>query len=172
MDECPCGSDFPYTDCCAPLIRKTWRPDTAEDMMRSRYSAYVKKEWEYLVNTTYLPEKTPETRSGYEAAGEGISWKNLEIIDTQDGGADASEGTVTFIATYLKNEQEKQLYEKAKFIKKDGGWYYSPKKSQVKNPIKGSSDPVKPYVRQKPKTGRNALCPRRSGKKYKKCCGK
>jgi len=32
--------------------------------------------------------------------------------------------------------------------------------------------PIKPYVREGKKTGRNDPCPCGSGKKYKKCCGK
>ena len=35
MKDCPCGTGFPYTDCCGPLIRGASPADTAEDLMRS-----------------------------------------------------------------------------------------------------------------------------------------
>ena len=57
MKDCPCGSDFPYTDCCGPLIRGTGFADTAEDLMRSRYTAFAKQNWEYLVLTSHPEEK-------------------------------------------------------------------------------------------------------------------
>ncbi|SVD70987.1 uncharacterized protein METZ01_LOCUS423841, partial [marine metagenome] len=39
MKYCPCGTEFPYTDCCGPLIRGASPADTAEDLMRSRFTA-------------------------------------------------------------------------------------------------------------------------------------
>ena len=48
MDICPCGSTRPYADCCGPVISGERRADTAEQVMRSRYSAYVKKELDWL----------------------------------------------------------------------------------------------------------------------------
>ena len=41
MKDCPCGLPSPYADCCGPLIRGTGYADTAEDLMRSRYTAYT-----------------------------------------------------------------------------------------------------------------------------------
>ena len=57
MKDCPCGSNFPYTDCCGPLIRGTSFADTAEDLMRSRYTAFTENNWEYLVLTSHPKEK-------------------------------------------------------------------------------------------------------------------
>ena len=48
MDICPCGSTKPYADCCRPLIAGDRRAETAEQLMRSRYTAYVKKELAWL----------------------------------------------------------------------------------------------------------------------------
>ena len=38
---CPCSSGQTYNDCCAPFHRHESLPQTAEQLMRSRYSAYV-----------------------------------------------------------------------------------------------------------------------------------
>jgi len=48
MDICPCGSARSYADCCGPVIAGAQRAGTAEQVMRSRYTAYVKKELAWL----------------------------------------------------------------------------------------------------------------------------
>ena len=40
QDPCPCGGDR-YGSCCAPLHRGERQAATAEQLMRSRYSAYA-----------------------------------------------------------------------------------------------------------------------------------
>ena len=45
---CPCGSSKLYLDCCARYISGEKLPETAEKLMRSRYSAYVKNELVYI----------------------------------------------------------------------------------------------------------------------------
>ena len=47
---CPCGGGS-YQSCCAPLHRGEQRASTAEQLMRSRYAAFVKGELEYLLAT-------------------------------------------------------------------------------------------------------------------------
>ena len=53
MEDCPCGTGFLYTDCCGPLIRGLSNADTAEDLMRARFSAFSKGTWDYLEKTRY-----------------------------------------------------------------------------------------------------------------------
>ncbi len=38
---CPCGSNKPYTDCCARYVEGNKHAPTAEALMRSRYTAYT-----------------------------------------------------------------------------------------------------------------------------------
>ena len=42
-DICPCGSNVAYNECCLPLIKGDRLALTAEELMRSRYSAYAMK---------------------------------------------------------------------------------------------------------------------------------
>ena len=53
MSDCPCGSNRSYDECCAPLINGERQADTAEALMRSRYSAYVKQNIPYLGETLH-----------------------------------------------------------------------------------------------------------------------
>lgn len=167
MDECPCGSNFTYTDCCAPLIRGVGCADSAEDLMRSRYTAHTKKDWGYLARTTHAGEKPGD----FSAQGGDIQWKRLEIVGSSKGGRGDSEGEVSFIAYYTEDGAEKTLQETSKFLKEDGRWYYCGKRSRAQT-RQAEQAPSKPFVRDQKKVGRNDPCHCGSGRKFKKCCGK
>lgn len=171
MKECPCGSVFPYTDCCGLLIRGSTAADTAEDLMRSRYTAHVVEEWDYLVQTRH-PDERKDLRD-LAIANEGVEWKKLEVLDSQKGGRGDEEGEVTYVATFEKDGKTETLRETAVFLKEEGRWYYCGQRSQPKiaAPTKTSRS-TRPFVRTEAKVGRNDPCPCASGKKFKKCCGR
>ena len=169
MKDCPCGYNFPYTDCCGPLIRGTVPADTAEDLMRSRYTAFSMGEWEYLDRTRHTRDGEPEKTRSSHYRQDNIAWTKLEILGCEDGGQSDEEGKVSFIAHYTENDEDKTLEETSKFIKEDGRWYYSEKLSKVAPAVKATSG--RPFVRDQPKVGRNDPCICGSKKKYKKCCG-
>ena len=102
MKDCPCGSKFLYTDCCGPLIRGTSFADTAEDLMRSRYTAFTENNWEYLVLTSHPEEKKEMARLESTIVDQGAQWKRLEITGTHKGGREDNEGRVDFVAHYVK----------------------------------------------------------------------
>ncbi len=160
MTLCPCGSRNPYSECCKQIISGTLAAQTAEQLMRARYSAYVFAEMDFIFESTH-----PDHREGYDHAGtktwaETAEWQGLEIIDTAKGGDDDSVGEVEFIARFNENGNKREHHEAGQFKRKDGRWYFTEGK----------------MVRQKPltvaKIGRNDPCTCGSGLKYKKCCGK
>ncbi|WP_243372042.1 YchJ family protein [Geotalea sp. SG265] len=160
MNSCPCGSGNTYEACCLPLIDGTILPETAEQLMRSRYSAYVKVETDYILETTH-----PEHRQNFDLKGtkqwaEESLWDGLEIVATTKGGADDRDGTVEFIARYREKGMRKAHHELAEFKKEDGRWLFTD----------GSAVPARPITSNK--VGRNDPCPCGSGQKYKKCCGR
>jgi SEC-C motif domain protein len=162
MDKCPCGSGLAYVECCEPVIKGEKRAETPEQVMRSRYSAYVKTEIDYL-GESLLPEgnKDFDPKSTREWA-ESAEWQGLEIIETNAGGPDDLEGEVEFIATFKQKGQIMKHHELATFKKQGEKWYF----------VDGKAPAPKQYVRTDPKIGRNDPCTCGSGKKYKKCCGK
>ncbi len=158
---CPCGSQKQYTQCCGPVIRGERKASTAEELMRSRYSAYVMHEIEYIARSCVQdPDKNEidleETRKWSEES----TWQGLKIIRTEKGSASDTEGWIDFSATYTRKGLKDVHLEKAHFIQKDGQWLYE----------SGSLIPTT-VVREGAKVGRNDPCPCGSGKKYKKCCG-
>jgi len=167
MKDCPCGMNFPYTDCCGPLIRGVSFADTAEDLMRSRYTAYTQGNWDYLTQTTCSDERADESSVKFEK--ETLEWLGLDILSTRQGNIEDVEGEVTFAAHYSAEGQTEKLHETSKFIKENGRWMYSEKKSTVHTVVSPASS-NKPVRRSAAKVGRNEPCPCGSGKKYKKCC--
>lgn len=57
LTNCYCGSHKSFQDCCEPYIKGIQKAPTAEDLMRSRYSAYVTQAVDYLVATTHISQR-------------------------------------------------------------------------------------------------------------------
>ncbi len=138
--------------------------------MRSRFTAFAKRQWEYLEQTRYPDGRELSAWYKSKFLHEGISWIKLDILSVKNGESTDEEGEVGFVAHYVENGEDKKLQEVSKFIKEDGKWYYCEHESRII-----PSDPApssKPFTRDQPKVGRNDPCPCGSNKKYKKCCGK
>lgn len=161
MELCPCGSQSAYTECCEPLISGRQPAKNAESLMRSRYTAYVKTEINYIHDTLHPSRRQKFNREEAVAWSKKSDWQALEIIKTEAGGPNDDAGIVEFIARYAEKGKRVEHHEVAEFSKIDDRWYFvdgrMPKQAQA--------------VRQGPKIGRNNPCACGSGKKYKKCCG-
>ena len=79
MEPCPCGSQKDYTECCQPLITGEQPADTAEALMRSRYTAHAKKAFDYIFETTYPDSRQASDRQGTAAWSRKLDWQRLEI---------------------------------------------------------------------------------------------
>jgi len=55
---CPCQSSLSYEDCCGRFHSGNMFPETSEQLMRSRYSAFVLKKIPYIVQTTVPSQQT------------------------------------------------------------------------------------------------------------------
>jgi SEC-C motif-containing protein len=160
MDLCPCGSAVSYNECCRPVIKGESAAKTAEQLMRSRYSAYVKKELDYVLTSLH-----PDNRAGYDesstrAWAERAEWHGINIIKTTNGREQDSEGQVEFVVSFTEKGTKQEHHELSTFKKENGTWYFTTGKTMPR-----------PVSRAVPKTGRNEPCPCGSGKKFKKCCG-
>lgn len=146
---CPCGSQQPYQHCCQPLHQGEQHADTAEQLMRSRFSAFAKQDVDYLIHTLHPAQHADSDRQQITTLLSLCQWKALVILDAQ-----ATE--VEFVAFYQENDstQWQQLHERSTFEQIDGQWYY----------VGGTILPAK-------KWGRNDPCWCGSGTKLKKCHG-
>ena len=120
---CPCGSGNTYETCCGQYHLGTL-PPTAETLMRSRYSAFVKGEIEYLKDTTWPANQKQVDEAAYRERSENSIWIGLTIHETEDGLETNIKGTVTFTAKSMVSGQINEQTEKSLFKKKNGRWYY------------------------------------------------
>ena len=116
---CPCGGGD-YDRCCGPLYRGERRARTAEQLMRSRYSAFARGEVDYLLQT----HDQSESRRALRQACRQTQWLGLSILAVDGGGADDLEGTVRFEARH----REGVLVETSLFQRRGGAlageWLY------------------------------------------------
>ncbi len=83
--------------------------------MRSRYAAFVKRDEAYVLRTWH-----PRTRPPRVEFDPGMRWTGLEILDTSEGSAFHTTGTVTFRASHTGGA----LHERSRFERVDGAWVY------------------------------------------------
>jgi len=150
--SCPCGSGDDYRKCCGLYIETGELPGRPEQLMRSRYTAFV------MGNSDYLQQSWHEsTRPEQLRLEQGVVWFGLQIVESQTGSADDNQGWVEFIAKFKGKGRLQVLHERSRFMYEDGRWWYVD--GQLYQPEEAG------------KIGRNAPCPCGSGKKFKHCCG-
>jgi len=122
MIICPCGSQNTYLDCCGAYLQKRLIPKTPLALMRSRYTAFVEKRYDYIRRTMQPPASLKFDKSAIIKRKE--AWLGLEIINTSFHETNPDIGFVEFIARYKLDNQEYAIHEKSEFHFKDGRWYY------------------------------------------------
>ncbi|MFZ3229936.1 MAG: YchJ family protein [Pseudobdellovibrio sp.] len=171
--KCPCGSSENFDKCCGLFLSGKEFPETAEQLMRSRYTAYTKVDVDYIKKTL-----APESRSDFDPKttkdwAEQAKWKGLQIVSTEKGTADDKKGVVEFIATFEQEGVGYDHHEVSQFRKSESGqWLFVDGDAHTHKEGETHEHHKQQTVqRETPKIGRNDACPCGSGKKYKKCHG-
>lgn len=113
---CPCGGAT-YASCCGRYIDGGEPAPTAEQLMRSRYSAYVLRNESYLKATWHASTRPADTIT----QDDGTKWLGLDVRKHVPGG-DAA--TVEFVARYKLGGRAHRLHEVSRFVREDGRWFY------------------------------------------------
>jgi SEC-C motif-containing protein len=123
--------------------------------MRSRFSAYVIKNYEYVLATYGPAQREKISIQQLQDSAAGTHWLKLEILKVTQS---SKLGTVEFIASYCLDSDAEfyRMHEHSTFEKVDGKWFY------IKGIMKDKSGKYLP--------ARNEICPCGSDKKFKKCC--
>ena len=116
---CPCGTGAPYGRCCGPLHRGERPAVTAEQLMRSRYSAYAVGDGGYLLRSWGAA-----TRPRHVAIDTETTWTGLRILATTGGAMLDADGTVTFEAHHRTADRDGVVRERSRFEREDGAWVY------------------------------------------------
>ena len=146
---CPCQSNKSYEDCCGRFHTHAQFPETAEQLMRSRYTAYVLKNVPYIVDTTVPSQQALLNVQAIQAWAEETKWLRLQILNTES--LTKTQSAVEFNAVFQGEEGEQTHHERSIFVKIDDRWYFV--------------DPTVPLPTMK------QPCVCGSGKKFKHCCG-
>jgi SEC-C motif-containing protein len=92
---------------------------TAEQLMRSRFSAFAVGDPGYLLRTWH--SSTRPSRLSFDPQQQ---WLRLEIIGTDRGGLFDATGTVQFAAHYRERGRPGVLREHSRFVREQGRWMY------------------------------------------------
>lgn len=157
--SCYCGSENTYVTCCQPFHLNEKKPTTAEQLMRSRYSAYATKNATYIYDTYAKQSQVDQSVNGIKSWADECKWLKLTVNDHQSNLMDKShQATVDFSAYYLTGCKYYLLSELSRFVLENGQWKYLDGDIKAHHLI----STIK----------RNAPCPCGSSKKFKHCCHK
>ena len=173
---CPCqinpvsdtiGAPLLYQDCCQPyhdgLLNNEAdkidgaKPDSAERLMRSRYSAFVLVKPEYIVKTTLPAQQKLLDMHAIESWAKETDWAGLEIV-VHTPKLGKRHAQVEFKAYFKTPEGLQAHHELSAFVKvtdktnNEARWYF-----------------LDPTVSMSVTQKQPCICG--SGEKFKRCCG-
>ncbi|CAM4172864.1 YchJ family protein [Acinetobacter pragensis] len=147
--SCPCGQGE-YAQCCQPLHTVQAKAQSAEQLMRSRYSAFARHEIDYIVQTTALGQQQALDVPAIANWSKSNQWLRLEVVQA-DENLDKTHAQVEFKAHYHDGKQAHVHHEVSHFVKQNGAWFFL-------DPTTGLQITMK----------QPCICG--SGKKFKQCC--
>lgn len=150
MQICPCQSQRAYADCCQPFHRQEMWPADAEELMRSRYSAYTLQDIDYIVQTTVPSQQESLNTAAMQTWSRETDWRGLDVL-SHVSGIGKNHAQVEFTAYFNSGGKVQHHHERSAFVKIDGRWYFI--------------DPTVPLPTMK----QPCICG--SAKKFKACCG-
>ena len=160
--SCFCGLNRSFSECCQPYILGDKTPNTPEQLMRSRYSAYATGSSQYIFNS-YAKEKQPQNPLNDIAQwAKETRWLALHINQGNNTSLSDIQAeqlpTVDFTAYYLHEKHYYKMNECSRFVIENNQWHYLD--GEVSEHIELAS----------PKRNDNCFCG--SNRKFKKCCGR
>ncbi len=120
---CPCGNSKTYENCCEIIHQDISKASTAEELMRSRYSAFAKANGDYLYLSHHSSTR-PNSYKKTEKWAKSVQWIKLEIQKSTKGTQNENEGTVEFTAYFMENGKIDTIQEHSTFEKENGHWVY------------------------------------------------
>jgi SEC-C motif-containing protein len=128
IERCPCGADNAYGACCEPYHRGVREAAGAETLMRSRFSAFAKREIDYLFRTLHSEHEDrrrprDEVIRELQASVRNYRYMGLTIAD-RDGPDAEGIARVLFVARIFEKGRDRSFAEASTFAQEDGAWKY------------------------------------------------
>ncbi|WP_106507077.1 YchJ family protein [Brachybacterium timonense] len=121
--RCPCGTGDVYGDCCGPLLSQQRHAATAEQLMRSRFTAFATGDVDHALRSWH-PRTSPSWRELDTSLADGTRWLRLDVLRSEQGGPFDQEGVVEFRAHAKTAQGRRVLHEVSRFERVDGRWLY------------------------------------------------
>lgn len=124
LQACPCCSGLAFAHCCEPILTGKCDALTAQQLMRSRYTAFTQANVDYLLRSHATNTRPVRERKNIEKWAKSVVWMGLTILKAEAGEANDEKGYVEFQATFLENGKPGQIHEKSLFYRENGKWVY------------------------------------------------
>src|SRR5215510_6928416 len=108
MQTCPCGSGSLFSACCEPIINGTRASETAEELMRARYSAFVTGAIDFIVNSTHSHTRKEVDLDFIREWSQTSEWRGLQILETKQ--VNDNKAFVSFEAQFTTQGGEDQRH--------------------------------------------------------------
>jgi SEC-C motif-containing protein len=154
IKNCFCGNETTFEQCCQPIIAGKLDAKDSEALMRSRFTAYVINDYQYILHTYASAQRTHLTIKQLSESAQDTQWLSLQVLNHQTQERTAR---VEFKAFYQVESTYYVMHELSNFVLEAGKWFYT---SGLVQKDSGKFTPE-----------RNSQCLCGSGKKFKKCCG-
>lgn len=160
-----------YSDCCYPLHKGVKPAETAEQLMRSRYSAFVLKRSDFIVQTTLPAQQHLLDKKEIIDWAAKTRWAGLEVLQYlpkvgkrhaqvdfkayyHEGSHNDETNNKLDLSREILAHHELSVFVKAKPSAADQKWYWYY---------------LDPTVRMRLTQKQPCICG--SGDKFKRCCG-
>ncbi|MBT3134673.1 SEC-C domain-containing protein [Alteromonas sp. ALT199] len=88
--RCYCCSSKPFKECCEPFITGVKHPNSAEQLMRSRFSAYATANYRYILETYTKAKQQDLSVEDLAQSAQGATWFALRVHPTFTGSLEDS----------------------------------------------------------------------------------
>lgn len=195
IKRCFCGSESNFSSCCQPYINQELPVKTAEQLMRSRFSAYADGNAQYIYDTYAKSSQKAQSLKELDEWSKSCVWLALKIHPVTNNANISTEQYVEFSAFYITNNTLCELREKSRFVLEEStlGEQGVLEKGTDKATLNHAITPSTKLRQWRYIDGdiiahselatikRNELCPcnhyptawqPKKGKKFKHCCGR
>lgn len=192
--RCYCCSSKPFNECCEPFIKGVKYPNSAEQLMRSRFSAYATAHYQYILETYTKEKQLALSVEELAKSAQGATWFALKVhptlaansVDSLVSNTVGSTEASSIDSSVHANAKVEALTSAEPILKPNTAVveftaYYFENKSMyqlhetsnfcVEDGKWRYHDGVLHDDCGKIKYGRNLPCVCGSNKKYKQCCG-
>lgn len=124
FNKCPCGKNKLYKDCCGIIHNNVRLAKTPEDLMRSRYTAFVMADIEFLMQSWHSKTKDSSFKSKKNLFtwSKSVTWVKLDVLNSSM--KTPYTGEVEFKAFFYENGSLEYIHENSLFTIENKHWVY------------------------------------------------